>query len=63
MSAEAARARYAELARAVTEGWLASRVEATYPLDRVALAIEHAERPGRRGKILLRPRDASGPSC
>ncbi len=30
-------------------------VEATYSLDQITEAIEHADRPGRRGKVLLKP--------
>ena len=30
-------------------------VEATYSLDQIVEAVEHADRPGRRGKILLNP--------
>lgn len=30
-------------------------VEASYPLDQIAEAVEHADRPGRWGKILLKP--------
>ncbi|MCX6214844.1 zinc-dependent alcohol dehydrogenase family protein [Spirosoma sp.] len=30
-------------------------VEASYPLAQIAEAVEHADRPGRRGKILLKP--------
>ncbi|GAB3555857.1 zinc-dependent alcohol dehydrogenase family protein [Spirosoma fluminis] len=30
-------------------------VEATYSLDEIVEAVEHADRPGRRGKILVKP--------
>ena len=43
----------AELVALVASGELASTVEARYPLDAVAEALAHHERPGRRGKILL----------
>ncbi len=41
-------------------GWLASGevelpVEATYGLDEIAKAVEHADAPGRWGKILVKP--------
>ncbi|MPR34279.1 zinc-dependent alcohol dehydrogenase family protein [Salmonirosea aquatica] len=41
-------------------GWLASGevelpVEATYGLDEIARAVEHADAPGRWGKILVKP--------
>lgn len=44
-----------DLAEQVASGALASTVEATYPLDQATAAVAHAERPGRQGKILLRP--------
>ncbi|MBD2756941.1 zinc-dependent alcohol dehydrogenase family protein [Spirosoma validum] len=30
-------------------------IDASYPLDQIAEAVEHADRPGRWGKILLKP--------
>ncbi|WP_080238225.1 zinc-dependent alcohol dehydrogenase family protein [Spirosoma rigui] len=39
----------------LSSGKIQLPVEAAYGLDRIAEAIEHADRPGRRGKILLRP--------
>ena len=39
--------------RLVQSGVLHTFVEQTYPLDRIAEAVEHAARPGRDGKILL----------
>ncbi|GAB2605176.1 zinc-dependent alcohol dehydrogenase family protein [Spirosoma areae] len=30
-------------------------VEASYSLDQIAEAVEHADRPGRRGKVLVKP--------
>ena len=30
-------------------------VEASYPLDQIIEAVEHTHRPGRWGKILLKP--------
>jgi NADPH:quinone reductase-like Zn-dependent oxidoreductase len=37
----------------ITKGTVTIPVEATYPLDRIKEAVEHAERAGRTGKILL----------
>jgi NADPH:quinone reductase-like Zn-dependent oxidoreductase len=37
----------------ITKGTVTIPVEATYPLDRIKEAVEHAEREGRTGKILL----------
>ncbi len=37
----------------ITKGKVTIPVEATYPLARIKEAVEHAEREGRRGKILL----------
>ncbi|AUD05272.1 zinc-dependent alcohol dehydrogenase family protein [Spirosoma pollinicola] len=39
----------------LTSGKIQLPVEASYPLDQIAEAIDHADRPGRRGKILLKP--------
>jgi len=44
---------YAELAGLVADGTLYVPVEATYPLDQYERALEHANRPGRTGKILF----------
>jgi NADPH:quinone reductase-like Zn-dependent oxidoreductase len=35
-------------------GMLTSPVEATSGLDQVRAAVEHAQRPGRHGKVLLK---------
>lgn len=43
----------AELARLMTEGLVAPPVEASYALEDVVDAVRHAERPGRKGKVLL----------
>ena len=37
------------------EGLLYSPVEATYTLDQVKTALEHAGREGRSGKIIFTP--------
>jgi NADPH:quinone reductase-like Zn-dependent oxidoreductase len=41
-------------AKLIASGVLATRVERTYPLNEVHAALEHARRPGRDGKVLLR---------
>ena len=43
-----------ELSALAARGIIATPVEAIYPLDRIADAIAHAQRPQRGGKILLR---------
>ncbi|WP_029029872.1 zinc-dependent alcohol dehydrogenase family protein [Salinarimonas rosea] len=45
----------AEAFRLVADGTAASPIETVYPLTQIADALRHAERPGRRGKILLAP--------
>jgi len=49
------RALYADLAGRLADGTLGVEIEATYPLDRVNEAMEHAARERRGGKILLTP--------
>ena len=46
---------YAELAELVANGDLATAVEATYPLDEYAKAMQHAQENGRTGKVLFTP--------
>ena len=46
---------YADLAERVARGTLAVAVEATYPIEEIKAALEHAGREGRAGKILVRP--------
>jgi NADPH:quinone reductase-like Zn-dependent oxidoreductase len=46
---------YAQLADLVTTGAIKTHIEASYGLADIVAAIAHAERGGRRGKILLRP--------
>jgi NADPH:quinone reductase-like Zn-dependent oxidoreductase len=41
-------------AKHISSGVLATRVEKTYRLDELHAALEHARRPGREGKILLK---------
>jgi NADPH:quinone reductase-like Zn-dependent oxidoreductase len=46
---------YADLAGRVASGALRVEVEATYPIEEIKAALAHAEREGRRGKILVTP--------
>lgn len=46
---------FAELVGLLADGTLRGEIAATYPIDEVALAIRHAERQGRRGKVLMLP--------
>ena len=39
----------------LSSGKIQLPVEASYPLDQIAQAVEHANRPGRWGKILVKP--------
>lgn len=48
-----ARDTYARVAKLVADGTLRSEIEATYGLERVREALEHSERDGRNGKIVL----------
>ena len=50
----AAAALLAELASLAAGGVVATPVEAVYPLDQIADALAHAQRPQRGGKVLLR---------
>jgi NADPH:quinone reductase-like Zn-dependent oxidoreductase len=47
------RAIEAELLELFAAGVLETEIEATYPLEEVAAALQHQLRPGRRGKIVL----------
>jgi NADPH:quinone reductase-like Zn-dependent oxidoreductase len=46
---------YADLAGRVASGVLRVEIEATYPIEEIKAALAHAERAGRRGKILVTP--------
>jgi NADPH:quinone reductase-like Zn-dependent oxidoreductase len=46
---------YAELSRRVASGALRVEVEATYPIEEIKVALAHARREGRYGKILVTP--------
>ncbi len=58
MQAAAIRELYDGLVRRVADGTLHVAIEATYPIEAIADALEHAERPGRGGKILITPNGA-----
>ena len=51
-------AQYAKLSQLVVDGTLNTPVEATYGLEDISAALEHAARSGRDGKILLTPNGA-----
>ena len=55
MPKEAPREIVTRLMELVANGTVDIPVEATYPLDNIKDAVAHAERGGRRGKILLAP--------
>ncbi|MGH6920970.1 MAG: zinc-dependent alcohol dehydrogenase family protein [Geminicoccaceae bacterium] len=46
---------YADLAERVADGTLRVEIEATYPIEQIQEALEHAGREGRSGKILVMP--------
>jgi trans-2-enoyl-CoA reductase len=46
---------YGNLAARVVDGTLEVPVEATYPIEQIEKALEHAGREGRSGKILVTP--------
>ena len=46
---------YRDLAERVTSGELAVDVEATYPIEKIKDAVEHASRNHRSGKVLVLP--------
>ncbi len=46
---------YKRLLEQIMDGTLAVDIEQTYPLDRIRDALDHAERGGRSGKILITP--------
>jgi NADPH:quinone reductase-like Zn-dependent oxidoreductase len=54
---------YAELAGLVENGVLRSAVEATYPLEHYRVALAHAARSQRTGKILFTPGQGITPPC
>jgi NADPH:quinone reductase-like Zn-dependent oxidoreductase len=54
-SPEELAALYGDLAARVVDGALRVEVEATYPIEEIQAALEHAGREGRGGKILVTP--------
>jgi NADPH:quinone reductase-like Zn-dependent oxidoreductase len=46
---------YGELAELVAEGVIGAEIEATYPLDEYRIALAHAQRTARSGKVLFTP--------
>jgi NADPH:quinone reductase-like Zn-dependent oxidoreductase len=46
---------YRELAALIAQGVISSEVEATYPLDAYHVALAHAQRTARSGKVLFTP--------
>jgi NADPH:quinone reductase-like Zn-dependent oxidoreductase len=46
---------YAHLAGKIRDGLLKAPIEATYPIDDIKLALAHAQRGGRNGKVLVLP--------
>jgi mitochondrial enoyl-[acyl-carrier protein] reductase / trans-2-enoyl-CoA reductase len=46
---------YHDLAKPVADGTLRVQIEATYPIEQIKEALEHAGREGRAGKILVTP--------
>jgi len=49
---------YTKLGQLIVDGTLTTPVEATYSLEDISTALEHATRSGRDGKILLTPNGA-----
>jgi NADPH:quinone reductase-like Zn-dependent oxidoreductase len=49
------RAIYADLAGKIRDGVLKAPIEATYTIDDIKLALAHAQRGGRNGKVLVLP--------
>jgi len=54
-SLEQVRTLYADLAQQVLDGTLSAPVERIYPIDEIKLALAHAQRGERGGKILVAP--------
>jgi NADPH:quinone reductase-like Zn-dependent oxidoreductase len=44
---------YGELAELGAQGVIGAEVEATYPLEQYPVALAHAQRPARSGKVLF----------
>ena len=54
-SAQEVGALYGRRLGLITDGALTVDIEASYPLDNIGAALDHAERGGRAGKILITP--------
>jgi mitochondrial enoyl-[acyl-carrier protein] reductase / trans-2-enoyl-CoA reductase len=54
-STQEVRAIYADLAAKLRDGALKAPVDATYPIDDIKAALAHAQRGGRKGKVLVLP--------
>ncbi len=59
-SPQAVRALYAELGARLRDGSLHAPIDMTYPIERIADALTHAQRAGRHGKILVLPNGPVG---
>jgi mitochondrial enoyl-[acyl-carrier protein] reductase / trans-2-enoyl-CoA reductase len=57
-SADEIRKIYAELAQQVMAGKLSAPVDTVYPIEKIKDALAHADKGGRRGKILVSPNGA-----
>ena len=51
---------YGDLAGRIADGSLRVPVEATYPIEEIGLAVAHAARAGRAGKVLVTPNGPPG---
>jgi NADPH:quinone reductase-like Zn-dependent oxidoreductase len=60
MARSEAEALYQNLGARVLSGDLHIEVEATYPIDEIKDAVDHAGRSGRGGKILVLPNGPIG---
>lgn len=60
MARPALEALYGDLAERVRTGGLRVEVEATYAIEDIRAALEHAGRSGRRGKVLVTPNGPLG---
>jgi NADPH:quinone reductase-like Zn-dependent oxidoreductase len=45
---------FREIVQLLREDVLTSQIDATYPMEQFGPAVEHATRPGRTGKVLMR---------
>ena len=49
---------YADIAAKVMAGKLTAPVDTVYPIEKIKEALEHADKGGRNGKILVSPNGA-----